>query len=480
MPSQATLSISVGAKTHPGKVRSENQDRMSRFNTPLGEVFLVADGMGGHQGGAVAASTTSSGMESHLANVAPGTSPAEALELAARKTNLAIYQKANSGDPATARMGATVVLALHNGRQLWVAHAGDSRAYLLRNGQLKRLTKDHSAIQKMIDHDLIAEADARDHPDAGVINRAFGQRPEVELEISEPIDIQSGDGLLLCTDGLCGYVDDASIESAICDQEHSQKVADALIDLALEAGGEDNVSVQFIQFGSRPKTAHRLLMKGQMSSAQTRSGEDQPGASSSRDSDVASPRGMKLTFISIVLSFLVGFALGGAYAPNWLRRSSSKDQPPPLSADDTIARSNDPLTPQKNLANPLAPSPESSRNASDSLFSSLPSTARSDAENAAREAQKKVNERKRRRARKTKNTTVTNTANRAATGDSTAGGGASSVKKGGASGLQPNTRPLIQNPPPRNSNHQEDEAGFSLFINVERPLKGSIALKKIL
>src|SRR5262245_43446288 len=127
--------LRVGPKSHPGKVRTENQDRMSRFVSPLGEVFIVADGMGGHKGGATAAMMTIEGFETQL-SAAPREAALEtALLDAAAKTNEKIYQAANSGDPATTKMGSTVVLALVSGDQVSVAHAGDSRAYLFRGGR---------------------------------------------------------------------------------------------------------------------------------------------------------------------------------------------------------------------------------------------------------------------------------------------------------------------------------------------------------
>ncbi len=260
----AKLPLSVGAESHPGLVRSENQDRMGRFLSPFGELFVVADGMGGHQGGAQAAAMTTDGFEKYLRQLPPDCAPEDALQLAARKINAEIYRGANSGDPATAKMGSTVVLALLNGSRVLIGHAGDSRAYLFRQGRLTRLTRDHSAVQKMIDYNMLTEAEARDHPDASIINRAFGQQPELELEISAPLPIAPGDGLLLCSDGLCGYLDDAVIESAVNRHDDAGGVANALIALALDAGGEDNVTVQFLQFGARSRPVAKRTLEEQI------------------------------------------------------------------------------------------------------------------------------------------------------------------------------------------------------------------------
>ncbi len=246
MEQTSPISLRIGANFNPGKVRAENQDRIGRFHSAFGQVFVVADGMGGHEGGATAAQMLIDLLEKHLREVPPGTPPEGALQAAASHTNADIFQRANSGDPKTAQMGATSVIALVRGNHVVVAHAGDSRAYLLRGGQLTRLTRDHTVVQRMVDHNMLSPEEARDHPDASVVTRAFGQKPDVELETSAPFELQSGDRLLLCSDGLCGYVDDERIRQVLAGRGDAQAVADALINLALDAGGEDNVSVQVL------------------------------------------------------------------------------------------------------------------------------------------------------------------------------------------------------------------------------------------
>lgn len=246
MTANTPISIRIGANAHPGKVREENQDRISRFRCPFGEVFLVVDGMGGHEGGAIAAQMLIHGMETSLQELPPQMPPDEALRIAAGQTNADIYRQATSGDPQTAKMGATCVIALLNGRQVTIGHAGDSRAYLLRGGQLSALTRDHTVVQRMIEHDMLTEEEARHHPDASVVTRAFGQKSEVELEVSRSFEVFSSDRLLLCSDGLCGYVDDEAIQRVLGSTKDAQGITDGLIDLALQSGGEDNISVQVI------------------------------------------------------------------------------------------------------------------------------------------------------------------------------------------------------------------------------------------
>lgn len=245
MKESRPLPLRIGAGAHRGLVREENQDRISRVQSPLGELFIVADGMGGHEGGATAAQLLIDGLDAHLRTLPEDTPPEEALLQAAQGANTDIFQRAQ-GDRRLAKMGATAVLALIQGHRVWIAHAGDSRAYLWRGGRLERLTRDHTLVQRMVDHQILNEEEARHHPDSNVVTRGFGQSPEIELEVAPPLDLHEGDRLLLCSDGLSGYVEDDAIAGALAAGGEAQEVADALIGLALRAGGLDNVSLQLI------------------------------------------------------------------------------------------------------------------------------------------------------------------------------------------------------------------------------------------
>lgn len=298
--------LRVGAKTHVGKVRSENQDRMSRFTSPLGEVFIVADGMGGHQGGLTAVVMTVDGFDTFLRNAVPQNSIPEALQTAAKKTNERLYRLASSSDPATAKMGSTVVLTLIAGDQMWIGHAGDSRAYLYRNGELTRLTKDHSMVQKMIDHEMLTEEQARNHPDASVISRAFGQQPDLELEISGPLTMRAGDGVLLCTDGLSGYARDEQIAGVIAVNRDAQEITSGLIDLALSLGGEDNVTVQYILFTTTDEKTPLAVDDTVLIEPQAKVGPKVEPAKPERFSFVVS---VLLLVGAVVLGVLLGFVV---------------------------------------------------------------------------------------------------------------------------------------------------------------------------
>jgi serine/threonine protein phosphatase PrpC len=249
---EPALPLRVGARTDRGRVREDNQDRMTRLATPLGDLFLVVDGMGGHEGGARAAEMVVDGFDRALASPLAGPSIAETLRRAAGLSNEDIHRLAFSGEPGTLRMGATAVVALRAGNALTVGHVGDCRAYLFRDGRLRPLTRDHSLVQRLVDSQQLTETEARVHPDSNVVTRAFGQGPAIELEVAGSLEVRDGDLVLLCSDGLSGCVDDVAIERAMASAGTAQQTADALVELALAAGGEDNVTVQVLQF-ARPR-----------------------------------------------------------------------------------------------------------------------------------------------------------------------------------------------------------------------------------
>ena len=242
------MTLQIAERTHPGNVRLDNEDRVSSFRTPVGEVFIVADGMGGHTGGARASAMVVERFQQHLNRLSAIIAPPMALQAAAQATNADVLGVART-DPTTLSMGATVVVALVRGDQVVVGHAGDSRAYVFQEGRLTRITRDHSLIQEMLDRKILTEQQARTHPEAHIITRAVGERHELVLEISPPITVQRGDALLLCTDGLTGAVDDRAIEGIVGNPDASvAQVSDALLAAALAAGGRDNITVQFVRF----------------------------------------------------------------------------------------------------------------------------------------------------------------------------------------------------------------------------------------
>lgn len=259
------LNLEVGATTETGYVRHDNQDRMSWADVPWGQLYIVADGMGGHAGGAIAAELTVQGLEKNLAAAAQTLRVENAIRETFDKTNKEVYDKAHAGNPETEGMGSTAVLLLVFGQIAKIAHVGDSRAYLYRDGKLRLLTKDHTQVQKMVDAGMLSVEEARNHPYASLLERAMGHRPTVTVDIGSDLILVADDGILLCSDGLSGYVEDREIEATIDNSLTAQEIADRLINLALQKGGEDNVTVQFIRCGKqterRPPRQRKTLLK---------------------------------------------------------------------------------------------------------------------------------------------------------------------------------------------------------------------------
>ncbi|WP_143325817.1 PP2C family protein-serine/threonine phosphatase [Paraburkholderia ribeironis] len=249
---------SVGQRSETGYVRSENQDRMSWIRTSAADVFVVSDGMGGHAGGATAATLTVQVLQDELQALDSLAQADQALVRALQTANAAVHARGQTPNPALAGMGATAVVLLAAGERIMLAHVGDSRAYRLdRHGVLHRLTKDHSVVQRMVDAGTLSSRDAEHHPDASLLERALGQAPHVTVDVSGWITVRRGELCMLCSDGLCGYVDDHAIASAMREGGAPQTIADRLVLLALHAGGEDNVTVQVLRCGEEHRANWR-------------------------------------------------------------------------------------------------------------------------------------------------------------------------------------------------------------------------------
>jgi protein phosphatase len=252
---------SVGARSETGYVRNENQDRMSCVGTPAGYAYIVSDGMGGHRAGALAAQMTIETLTQALPIIQSIPGATAEIKQALEQANRKVYERGHSGDAETQGMGATAVVLFVAGSQALIAHVGDSRAYLYAGGVLQQLTRDHSRVQKMVDAGLLATADAASHPDAGILDRAIGALPDVKVDISGWIPLHDGDRMLLCSDGLHGYVTDSEIMAVLEDKASPQELADRLVDLALQKGGEDNITVQLLEYGRPRKNAWSKIIR---------------------------------------------------------------------------------------------------------------------------------------------------------------------------------------------------------------------------
>ena len=244
------LAVSVGVQCHVGKQWTENQDRVSRSATPFGDLFIVADGIGGYKGGAEAAQTTADGFASSLKSEGHSSLPA-ALQQAASSVNAELLRRSAESEERRG-MGSTVVLCVVDGNHVTYGHAGDSRAYLLRERHLQQLTRDHSVMERMVSEGILTFDQASEHPDASVLTRALGHASDVALDIGE-ITVLPGDSLLLCSDGLWAYARPEEIEAIAASENLSASgVSSALLTLALEGGGGDNISIQFLRFTPLP------------------------------------------------------------------------------------------------------------------------------------------------------------------------------------------------------------------------------------
>jgi len=251
------VAISFAGQCDRGKVREENQDTVLQTAVPLGDLLVVADGIGGFEGGGVASRMAVEAISSSLSDMPTFFPPAIAIQEAASRANAEIVAAAAEPDTPNSHMGTTVVLALlqedpeHPAApvQAWIGHIGDSRAYLVHQGRLACITRDHSAVQLLLDHNLIAPEEVHNHPDASILTRTLGHELNVEIEL-DAVALEPGDTLLLCSDGLWGYVSDREIERVLADPACGVEDASrALLDLALEAGGHDNIGIQIARLG---------------------------------------------------------------------------------------------------------------------------------------------------------------------------------------------------------------------------------------
>lgn len=250
MPDLDSASLITAELTHPGSVRTSNQDACAQFiDLARGmHLLVVADGMGGHLGGEEASriAVTSIGE----AFKRGGTDPQELLRAAFDRANAGVFEAA-AGNPKLAGMGTTAVTLLFAPPdRVWVAHVGDSRAYRLRQEYFKQLTRDHSVVGALLRMGHITEAEARVHPQRNEILRAIGTQEEVEAEIA-CLEVQPGDRYLLCSDGLSGMVADSEIARILGECEPETAVKE-LVRMANECGGTDNITVQIAAVAGNP------------------------------------------------------------------------------------------------------------------------------------------------------------------------------------------------------------------------------------
>lgn len=288
--------------SHVGMVRSNNQDSGFAGN----RLFLVADGMGGHAGGDVASALTAKAMsrldpgfqagleaESQRGETRDGTAPTTPITVdpltapphdpgpAARDLRESLLRtnkmlRATVGErPELSGMGTTFTGFMTVEDRLAVAHIGDSRLYLLRDGSLRQITKDHTFVQRLVDSGRITEEEAKTHPRRSVLMRVLGDvdsSPEIDTMV---LDTRPGDVWLLCSDGLCGYVEDSDIEKILLRRDSLQGAVDGLIDKSLAHGAPDNVTVVLVETVPEPLAPGELPGRRFAGSATTEAAGDE-------------------------------------------------------------------------------------------------------------------------------------------------------------------------------------------------------------
>ncbi len=222
-------------RTDIGRVRDTNED--SALALPKQGVYMVADGMGGHNAGEVASGLAIESMKNRVTGKKPTPDTLMAL---IQETNLTLLRRAQS-DEKTSGMGTTLTMLWQSGNDALIGHVGDSRCYLLRGGDLSQLTADHSVVAELVQQGILTPEEARVHPYRNVVTRALGTAGYVEVDVLA-VDIHPGDRFLLCSDGLSGMIGDEDI-AKIMARHDIDAAANALIDAALKAGGRDNITL---------------------------------------------------------------------------------------------------------------------------------------------------------------------------------------------------------------------------------------------
>lgn len=242
-----------------GNVRTAQEDSHDiAVLTPNGDVFVVCDGMGGHVGGKQASSIAVKSIIEHLKKEKYD-QPMQALNDALQFANMQIlgYAKAH---PELRGMGTTACIVLLQDTEAYIAHVGDSRIYLYmgKEQQLHRVTKDHSYVQTLVDAGQISDEEAEHHPNKNRILKALGIKPEL-VPTCNVLRPKNGDCFLICSDGLNGMITDSTIEGVLKQNIPLADKGERLIQLALEAGGQDNITVELIQITSSPHSQSQFV-----------------------------------------------------------------------------------------------------------------------------------------------------------------------------------------------------------------------------
>lgn len=235
--------IVFGAKTDVGKEREMNQDFcIASADRP--HLFILCDGMGGHKSGDVASRTAADSIETYVRMQSAldydAAKAERVLKGAVSYANNIVYTRALNMEEL-AGMGTTVDICMVDFDMLYIAHVGDSRVYLLREGILEQVTTDHSLVEEMVQNGLITEREAQSHPNKNVITRAVGTNKTVQCDFIAR-ELHQDDILLMCSDGLSNMLTETEIKNILISSDKPQDIADELIEKANANGGKDNIT----------------------------------------------------------------------------------------------------------------------------------------------------------------------------------------------------------------------------------------------
>lgn len=241
---EAETSIAWCGLSDTGRVRTHNEDYFACIDLQEGTLFLVADGMGGHDAGEVASMLA---VETAAAEIRKSggmsKNASKALEQAVQRANSEVLRQ---GASKGSNMGTTLTLALVTGGQAYVANVGDSRTYWIENGSIRRITMDHSLVEKLVSLGKMTPEEARKHPRSNVLYRNIGSEDDLTVDVFQ-IPVRRGGSLLLCTDGLWGEVTDQDIHRVTSEESDARKVCARLIRMANESGGKDNITAVVVK-----------------------------------------------------------------------------------------------------------------------------------------------------------------------------------------------------------------------------------------
>ena len=260
-PTQVSLpAVDVAERSDPGRdpTKQVNEDSFGHRETRFGVLAVVCDGMGGHVGGREASTAALATIFEAFEQAPPGSVPRDVLRDAIRLANVRVRGLAVSDRRRGGRPGSTVVAVLVHAGGTEVAHVGDSRVYLVQQGQIFQITRDHSMVQEMVEAKILTPEQAAMHPDANKITRALGIDDDVEVEVRhQPIAHLAGDAFILCSDGLSDLVEPPDI-LGIVSSDPPVQAAGKLVDLANARGGHDNITVVIV----RPRVSAPAAIAG--------------------------------------------------------------------------------------------------------------------------------------------------------------------------------------------------------------------------